>query len=256
MTKNRGVKMRRRKFRSRSKKGRKRRIFFFTLIIAVFLILQSFIYIEKNLREPLMSIAQMRIKQIATQSINRAITERVAQDPDINRLIDWQFDRNGKTTGFMINYSEHMRITSDAVQIVQRTLEQLQQRQEYVPIGQALNSPILASIGPDVPIRLVPAGAVKVDLSTRQKDAGINMVLVEIYLRIITEVAVIIPFDSGTEIVQTDVPLSYLLVVGDVPMYYFDNKGRPLDAPGGGVLPPTISLPEIRADAERGDGWR
>lgn len=212
--------------------------------------LQSFVYIEKNLREPLLAIAQMRVKQIATQSINMAITERISQDADINKLIDWQFDRNGKTTGFMINYSEHMRITADAVQIVQRTLEQLQRRQEYVPLGQAMNSAILATYGPDVPIRLMPAGAVKVDLKTRQTDAGINMVLVEIYIHIITEVAVIIPFDSGTEIVQAEVPLSYLLVVGDVPMYYFDNKGRPIDAPGGGPIPPTISLPEMRPGSE------
>lgn len=105
-----------------------------------------------------------------------------------------------------------------------------------------------------VPIRLVPAGAVKVDLNTRQKDAGINMLLVEVYIRIIAEVTIIIPFDTDSEIVETEVPISYLLVVGDVPMYYFDNKGKPLDDSGEGVLPPTISLPD--PDANRAENER
>lgn len=246
--------MRRRGFRSRTRRGRKKKIFFLVLVLITFLFLQSFIFVEKNLRQPLMSIAKIRIKQIATQAINTAITERIAQGTDVKKLIEWKEDRNGQISGFMLNYGEHMKITADTVNVVQRTLDQLQRVPEEIPLGQALDSAILASFGPDVPIRLVPAGAVKVDLNTRQKDAGINMLLVEVYIRIIAEVTIIIPFDTDSEIVETEVPISYLLVVGDVPMYYFDNKGKPLDDSGEGVLPPTISLPD--PDANRAENER
>jgi len=194
-----------------------------------------------------MSIAKIRIKQLAHDSINKAITENLSGSTSAQKLVDWKTDKNGKITGVMFNYSEHMRITSDAVNIVQNTLEELKKTPDYIPLGQALNSAILASYGPDVKIRFIPEGTVKVDLQTRQKDAGINMVLIEVFMRVNTEVAIIIPFETGTEEVETEVPISYIMVVGDVPMYYFDNKGQQVHSADDstGVVPPTISLPSL-----------
>jgi sporulation protein YunB len=239
--------MRRRGWKSRGeKKGSKKKIFFLVLVIFTFLSIQSLVFVEKSLREPLMNVAKIRVKQIATEAINKAISEQVMHESNYEKLIDWKTDKNGKVTGFMLNYSEHRRITSETVKIVQDTLDELQKIPDYIPLGQALNSAILASYGPDVKVKFVPEGAVKIDLNTRQKDAGINMLLVEVYIRIITEVAIIIPFDTAPEVVETEVPISYLLVVGDVPMYYFDNKGQQVESSKGiGPLPPTISLPNI-----------
>lgn len=236
--------MRRRRWRrgAGSSRGKKKVILLVALLFGFFS-LQSFIFIEKNLRPPLMNVAKIRVKQRATEAINKAITDRIAQGTHLEKLIDWRTDNGGKITGFMLNYAEHMKIAGDTVEIVQTTLQQLQRIPESIPLGLAMNSAILSSFGPDVPIRFVPAGAVKVDLNTRQKDAGINMLLVEVYIRIIAEVTIIIPFDTKPEIVETELPISYLLVVGDVPMYYFDGKGNPVG--GSGATPPNISLPDL-----------
>ncbi|CAM3707213.1 sporulation protein YunB [Marinicrinis lubricantis] len=229
------------------KKLKKRQIFFIVLLITMFLGVQSFIYIEKNLRPALLNVASVRLKQIATQAINTAITEKISQATNFEKLIDWRTDHTGKITGFMLNYAEHMKITADAVNVVQNTLNTLQKVPEEIPVGQALDSAILASFGPDIKVKLVPAGSVKVDLDTRQQDAGINMLLVEVFIRITAEVTIIIPFDTEPEMVTTEVPISYLLVVGDVPMYYFNNKGQPIETPyTSGVVPPSISIPEIK----------
>ncbi|MDF2720097.1 MAG: sporulation protein, partial [Paenibacillus sp.] len=123
----------------------------------------------------------------------------------------------------MLNYGEHMKITSETVSAVQNVLNGLKDIPEHIPVGQAMDSAIIASFGPKIPIKFTPVGAVKVDLSTRQQDAGINMILVEVYIRITAEVAIIIPFDSEPEVVETEIPISYVLVVGDVPMYYYDS---------------------------------
>ncbi|MEX2416044.1 MAG: sporulation protein YunB [Paenibacillaceae bacterium] len=221
----------------------KKRIILVILFLFAFSSLQTFIYLERNLRPPLMNIAAIRVKQKASEAINTAITEKIAQGTNFDKLIDWKEDNSGKITGFMLNYAEHMKIAGDTVKIVQSTLQHLEAIPEHIPLGLAFNSAILASFGPDVPIRFVPAGAVKVDLNTRQKDAGINMLLVEVYIRIIAEVTIIIPFDTKPEIVSTEIPISYLLVVGDVPMYYFDGKGNPVGE--SQPLPPNIALPDL-----------
>ncbi len=234
----------RRGFKSKTiKKGSRKQIVLIAVIILCFLMLQGLMFIEKSLRTPLMNIATVRIKQIATQSINKAVTERVSESTEFSKLIDWQTDRNGKITGFMLNYAEHLKIAGETASVVQDTLDELQRVPDYIPLGQAFNSAILASYGPDIKVRFVPEGAVKIDLNTRQKDAGINMVLIEVYISVITEVTIIIPFDTKYEVLETEVPISYLLVVGDVPMYYFDNKGEQLG--GEGAVPPTISLPSL-----------
>ncbi|SFS47121.1 sporulation protein YunB [Paenibacillus sp. BC26] len=235
---------RRRRSRSQSprKKISRRKLLIFLMLLFILFFAQTFIFIERNLQGPLMAVATVRVKQVATQSINKAITDQVAGNSNAaDKLIDWKTNASGKISGFMLNYAEHMRITSETIDTVQTTLNKMGDIPERIPLGQALGSAIIASFGPRIPVKFEPIGAVKVDLNTRQKDAGINMILVEVYMHIVAEVSIIIPFDTKPELVETEIPISYLLVVGDVPMYYYDNKGNPVgdSAPGA----PNISLP-------------
>lgn len=222
---------------------RKRNILLMMLVCMLLFAVPSFVFIERNLRPPLMNIAKVRVKQVATQAINKAITEQVANHSDSEQLIDWKMNGEGKISGFMLNYAEHMSITSETINTVQTTLADIQNIPEHIPIGHALNSAIISSFGPRVPVKFEPVGAVKVELSTRERNAAINMVLVEVYIKVMAEVSIIIPFDTEPELVETEIPISYLLVVGDVPMYYYDSTGKPVgeSAPQA----PNISVPLV-----------
>lgn len=227
--------------RRRRPRSSRRKIWIFLIFLILFLFVQFFQYIERNMKEPIRHLAQIRVKQIATESINDAITAQVVNQQGIDDLIDWKTDQAGKTTGFMLNYSAHMRITSDTIKTVRSTLDQVSRLSEHIPLGQALGSPILASFGPKIPIKIEPKGEVKVDLDTRRQDVGINNVLIEVFLRVKSELYVVVPFDMGPQTVETEIPISYLLVVGDVPTYYYDNKGNPVGENGSNA--PAISLP-------------
>lgn len=241
--------MKRRGWKSKGvKKTNRKRSLLLLFIIVIATSIYTFVYVEKHLKPPLMNIAKVRIKQISTEAINKAIAERIASTTNVDKLVDWQTDRNGKITGFLLNYAEHMRITAETVVVVQNTLNNLYRIPDYVPLGQAFDSVLIATYGPDVKIRFVPQGAVKIDLLTRQTDAGINNILVEVYMRVTTEVTIIIPFSTETEVLQTEVPISYILITGDVPMYYFDNKGQQMNPDGMGsvnVTPPPIAIPPM-----------
>lgn len=188
-----------------------------------------------------MHLAKIRVKQIATQAINRAITDQVMRGRELDKLIEWKTDSRGKVTSFVLNYNEHMRITSETVDIVESSLKNIHEISDKIPLGQALGSPLIASFGPRIPVKMEPQGAVKVELNTRPMDVGINMVLVEVYIKVTEEVAIVIPFDLEPEVVETQIPISYLLVVGDVPMYYYDGKGQPVGA--NREKAPALSLP-------------
>lgn len=247
--------MLRRGWRSRPTKKGRRKAFFIAMLIFFLFSLQTFIFIEKNLRPALMHVAMLRVKQIATQSINTAITEQISRAQSFDKLIDWRMDKNGKITGFMLNYGEHMKITAETVNTVQNVMNQLKEIPEHIPVGQAMDSAVIASFGPKIPIKFTPLGAVKVDLNTRQQETGINNILVEVYIRISTEVAIIIPFDTKPEVVETEIPISYVLVVGDVPMYYYDNKGNPSGKTTS--APPSIAIPQMKPEgADAGAGTK
>ncbi|MDQ0193832.1 sporulation protein YunB [Paenibacillus wynnii] len=233
---------------SKRKPRSRRKLWLIVSLLLLLAALQSIRYVERHLKPPIVHLAQIRVKQIATESINKAITSQVANGGNAEQLIDWKTDKNGKISGFMLNYGEHMRITSQAAEVIQTTLQQLHNKKEYIPLGQALGSPLIASFGPDIPIKIEPQGAVKVELNTRQQNAGINMILVEVFIHIVTEVAVVIPFDIEPQIVDTEIPVSYLMVVGDVPMYYYDNQGQPVG--DNGISAPGISIPGLQKEKD------
>lgn len=231
------------------KPKRKRRVWMITLLVFVLLSIQMFLYVDKHIRPPLMHLAKIRVKQMATQAINRAITEQITNSRPLDQLIEWKTDNQGKVSSFILNSNEHMRITSETVSIVQHALLEVEEFSDHIPLGQALGSTLIASFGPRIPVKMEPQGAVKVDLSTRAREVAINMVLVEVYIKVVEEVAIVIPFDAEPEVLETEIPISYLMVVGDVPMYYYDGNGNPVGA--NKEQAPSITLPPLSSDKEK-----
>lgn len=230
------------------RKSGRRKLLFFVLLLMFVMTVQSFVFLERNIREPLLSLANMRLKQVATDAINQAITNSISRsDEYYNKLIDWRTDVNGKVSGFMLNYSVHMQVTAEAIEVVTHALQEVSSTQERIPIGQALDSALLASFGPSVPVKLFPIGVVKVDVNTRVQNAGINMILVEVYMNVRTEARIVIPFATSSEVIEAELPISYVLVVGDVPAYYFDGRGNPLG--NNASQAPAITLPNVSVPA-------
>jgi sporulation protein YunB len=214
------------------------------LVLLAFLLVEMFVFFDKKLREPLLFLAQVRVKQMATEAINAAITQELADTADAGKMIQWKMDQNGKVSGFLIDFKEQMRLTSRTVQIVDRVLKEKEEVPDHIPIGHALESPLISAFGPRVSVSFHPVSAVKAEVGTRQTETGINMVLIEVFIRIRTEIAVVIPFDKAPDVLETEIPLSYALVVGNVPMYYYDGKGNPVGSTAQSAPPIVLPAPE------------
>lgn len=221
----------------------KRRYFALILLaVALLVAVQTFFYLDRYLREPLMFLAKQRITEMAVQAINAAITEDIAAGADGSKMVHWRTDANGKTAGLEIDYKEQMRITSQTITVVEQALRQQEAIHERIPLGHAVDSPFLSSLGPSVAVRLHPISTVQAEVRTRQSSAGINNVLVEVYIHVTTDIAIVIPFDREPNRIETDIPLSYVMVAGDTPVYYYDGSGNPVGS--GAAQAPVLSLPE------------
>lgn len=227
----------------------KRKFWLIALIIFSLLSIQMFLYVDKHIRPPLMHLAKIRMKQMTTQAINKAISEQIIGGRPLDKLFEQRMDNEGKVSSFILNSAEHMRITSETASVVENAMHEVEVFKDHIPLGQALGSALIASFGPRIPVKMEPQGAVKVELSTRPQEVGINNVLVEVYIKVTGEVSIVIPYDSEPEVIEVEIPISYLLVVGNVPLYYYDSKGNPVGT--NREQAPALSLPSSLPDKNK-----
>ena len=112
------------------------------------------------------------------------------------------------------------QIASDVALEIQNELKQVKTTTSYIPIGTALNSPILARYGPQLKVSIEPIGTVYVDFKTSFESAGINQTRHTIYLEAKTQVKVVIPLTTSTKEVKVKIPICETIIVGEVPESY------------------------------------
>ncbi|WP_134703990.1 sporulation protein YunB [Ammoniphilus sp. YIM 78166] len=212
--------------------------FFISFTIFLLISFQTFLYIERKLEPAMLKIAMTKVEQLAADAINEAISKRIAEGVDFKELVYFQEDAEGQIRAILFNYNEQTRIVGEATARVSNTLKELESIPLIIPLGQALDSNILAMIGPDVPITMVPMGSVQVNMVPEIREAGINMVHINVFIQIQAKVQVVIPFTTEPTIVKTQIPITQALFMGQVPQFYFKGSGIPGEGSGPTLLPP------------------
>lgn len=217
---------------------KKRHIFLILLILITLISVQGLIYVERNLEPALKEIAKTYVKQIATLAITDAISKKISEDmSETKNLAIIEKDKDERIQLISFEQSRQARVVTQVTERANQILMELYKEPIEIPLGQALNSNILAQLGPNVPITLQPMGAAKADIEVRLKQAGINVVSIEVYLLIEADVRIVIPFSSDEAVVTTEFPIEVHILPGEVPNYYFKSGD-------GSVSPiPNVSLP-------------
>jgi sporulation protein YunB len=193
-----------------------------------------FLIAEKRIEPTLMLIAQAKVDQIAKLAITDAVTKRLSQQGvDFNEVVLMEKDQEGSIKAVNFNFREYSRIVGETTARIQNRLKEFEQEnvKTTVPLGLATKSVFLEHLGPDIPISFVPIGAVKTRLETGLKQAGINMVLVTVYIYVEVDLRVIIPFATEQQTVTTQIPITEALIVGKVPTYLYNNPSGKPDVP-------------------------
>lgn len=230
---------------NRKIKIKKRRLIFISFLLFLFMSYQSFLYIERQLEPILMSIAQARVKQIATHAVNDAISKKIAQNTNFKDLVQFETDSDGKIRAAVFNYSEFARIVGEATARVEDTLKDLEKLEEHIKLGAVFHSELLSDYGPSIPISMVPVGSVQVTPRTTYQNAGINVVVMTVMMDIRAEVQVVIPFVTEAAVIQSSIPIAQSQIFGEVPQFYYDGRGTYYGSDPYGVpsVPPIQIVP-------------
>ena len=208
--------------------------FIFLLIIITSVYLITIIF--DNVTPTIMEYSKSEMKKIASTVINKAITNDIIEEMDLNELFIIVKDNNSDVIMVMLDPSIVNKATSRATDAVEDSLKRVELKDPsvlddfninencfYVPTGLIFNSPFLNNIGPKIPINLKLVGNVTSGIVTDVEEYGINNSLITISMEISVEIQVILPFVSDYIDITNYIPLVIKLIQGKVPVYYGDG---------------------------------
>lgn len=208
--------------------------FFIALVIFLALTIQSLVILQRLLEPTLLILASQKAEQLAKEAITDAVTKRISeQGVDFNQIVKMDMDNEGRIQAYQFNFKEYARIVGETTSRVQNTLQEFEAERvdRSIPLGMATGNTFLANLGPNLPITFVPIGSVKTKLDTEPTEAGINMVLVTVYIYVEVDLRIVIPFATETQHVTTKIPITHSLIVGDVPKYLYNSPDGKPDVP-------------------------
>lgn len=193
------------------------------VIITAIIVMVVYVFsiIDKNLTPAIMSIAESRAHQVASQAINKAIYDKVLANVNYNDLVIVHKDAQQRITMMQANSVRIGRIISQANLEIKDSLSHLEDEILAIPLGQTLGSRILANYGPNINVRISPVGTVDVKFADEFQQAGINQVRHILYLNITTTVKIVIPTVTDKTIIDNSIPIAESIIVGEVPNTYF-----------------------------------
>ncbi|SEO38971.1 sporulation protein YunB [Propionispora vibrioides] len=201
---------------------KRRKISFVTvcLIGLSMFFIYTFWTMEQLLKPTLLAIAEAKATVIATETINRVITEQVGTSVDPQTLVHVKVDDRGRVVLIQPNTLEFNRLAADTTMKVQEALSGISEEKIHIPIGQVFGSQLLASMGPNITVTVIPIGTVQVKVFDKFEQAGINQTRHMVYLLTTTQVRIVVPLVSKSVDVTTQVPIAEYVVVGEVPGTY------------------------------------
>ncbi|MBM7570972.1 sporulation protein YunB [Aquibacillus albus] len=220
-----------------------------TFIIFSILTSLSIWLINDGIEPTLMEIAKTRTRQFTRLAINEAVSKKIAEDLDYDQLIQMQTDEQGDVVSVGWNGAITNRVVRNTTNRVQNFLRQLEKGEVpepgtaldvemdpdesptieniiedptliQIPMGQALGIPILANLGPKIPVNIEVIGDVQSEPIMEREELGINNVLFELKVHMEVNVRVVIPFTTDTTTITSNITIDQRYIEGDVPEFY------------------------------------
>lgn len=197
------------------------------VIITIFILFNLLIIVfDKKVMPSVLSIAETNMRTETIKTINKISIEVFNEEVINNDLIIINKDKNNKINLIEANTFLLNKIASEISIRANEELDKLGEKGIKVPLGWMTDRSIYYNLGPTVTIETEPIGNIEVSYETAFESAGINQTRHKIYLNVNGRIKIIIPMYNREIEVNTKVPLSETIVVGDIPDTSIDFKNK------------------------------
>ena len=189
----------------------------FSFSFQVALILFVYLYIAKLATPLLIETTQAQVKVYANKAMNIAITEAMNQNITYDDLVNVTTDSSGKISLIQANTIQINALSKLIGRVTISSLNELVKVPIKIPLGAFSGIPLLAGVGPKIPLNVYPYGDVSCRFESKFISAGINQTQHKIYLYVSCNINVIIPFSSIKVLTNSEVLICESVILGDIP---------------------------------------
>ncbi|WP_054698112.1 sporulation protein YunB [Syntrophomonas palmitatica] len=192
------------------------------ILFLVFIIL--IIMVDLRIKASVLEIAKSRVQVGETERINRIVNNEVVSQISYEDIVQIHKDNEGRIVLLQPNTIAMNKIMSSTVADIARSLTELRENTVTVPLGQLTGSVILAGYGPNIKVKVIPAGQISVNIINKFNQAGVNQTRHLIYFKIKTRMKLAVPYVNENVEVCTTIPLAESIIVGEVPRTYVNTN--------------------------------
>lgn len=129
-------------------------------------------------------------------------------------------DSSERITAIEADTAQINKVKSALMIDIQNTLNNDYPAKVYIPLGSLSGYSLLSSVGPVLPVQIIPISVVNGELDESFEDAGINQVRHKLYLTVTVDMQYRGYMMNERERIETSVPIAETVIAGEVPRYY------------------------------------
>ncbi len=204
------------------KKSEKNKLLkFFTAVTIIIVAMFSVSYLLNVIRPAFAALAENQAKQIAVFTINKTISQKLAEEnTDYHDIVEFERDNENNINAVKSNLAGISKLKSDLNLEITEKIAEIDQSSLKVPLGSLLGSDIFAGFGPDISFRIKPYGVAVCDVHTDFIESGINQTKLDVTVNVKANVSVLMPTMRKVCTVSTSMPIISTVIVGEIPQSF------------------------------------
>ena len=192
----------------------------FFLYVMFILIISVLARFKPVFQEKATILAKVR----ATEIINSAVLD-VFSGIESENFVNISKTDTGEVKYFSTDTIRMNKLKSKISQTISEKSKLKEEFYVYIPMGSLTKYPVLQGMGYRIPIRVSLDGVTNTNFHEEYINSGINQVKNKIYILVTARISIISSFMTVSEVVETEIPVSETIIVGEVPNYYGDKIG-------------------------------
>ena len=194
----------------------------FSIFIIILIAFFTFYVLLKSVGPIFEGLAIEKAREIGTNIINKA-SNKVLNDTDYKEIVKIEEDEGSKvlkTDVVVIN-----KIASDIALEAEKQFTEIEKENIKIPIGAIFGNRFLSGVGPNINIKVIPAGNILTEVKNEFKAEGINQTVYRIYLELRCKVSIVTQYKTIEDEIVNQVLLVETVIVGNVPSSYYNLQG-------------------------------
>lgn len=205
--------------------NKRRRRYIYSFSIIIFMVFTFFMSCYFMFLPVILRATSAKVKSLATASVNNAVFYALTEKTDYDDLIDIFSDDSGKINMLRANSVNINKLARETSRLSQESINKIGEQGIDLTLGSLTQSTFVIGQGIPVHIKVMPIGTVNSNFYSEFESVGINQTRHKIFIEVIAEVEIVLPFRAEIIKSSTEVLVCENILIGGVPETYFSTNG-------------------------------